>query len=99
MLQNLLKVRYADAPVFLDIASVINAYSLDSRLAVEGQLAPVGRGETFGNTLGTPTANASSISESGSSRTPVATADMPSATDRNNGTTNSVMPLVSLCIL
>jgi len=52
MLQNLLKVRYADAPVFLDIASVINAYSLDSRLAVEGQLAPVGRGETFGNVGG-----------------------------------------------
>jgi len=52
MLQNLLKVRYADAPVFLDIASVINAYTLDSRLAVEGQLAPVGRGETFGNVGG-----------------------------------------------
>jgi starvation-inducible outer membrane lipoprotein len=29
MLLNMLKVRYADAPVFMDIASVINSYSLE----------------------------------------------------------------------
>ena len=44
------------------------------------------RGEAFGNTLGTPTAASSSVIDSGSSRTPVAIADSPSATDRNSGT-------------
>jgi hypothetical protein len=44
------------------------------------------RGEAFGKSLGTPTAASSSVTDSGSSRTPVATADSPSATDRNNGT-------------
>ena len=45
------------------------------------------RGEAFGNSLGMPAANRSSVSESGSSRTPVSIADSPSATDRNSGTT------------
>ena len=47
-------------------------------------------GLAFGRSFGTPTANSSSISESGSSRTPVATADIPSATDRNSGTTKKI---------
>ena len=38
MLLNLVKVRYADAPVFLDIASVINSYSLESDLSLGGSL-------------------------------------------------------------
>ena len=33
MLLNLLKVRYTDAPVFLDISSVINSYSLEGASA------------------------------------------------------------------
>ena len=39
-----------------------------------------------GNTFGMPAAASSSVSESGSRRTPVAIADKPSATDRNSGT-------------
>ena len=45
------------------------------------------RGEALGNSRGTPTAAARSVSESGSSRTPVATAESPSATDRKSGMT------------
>lgn len=49
MLLNLLKVRYADAPVFMDVASVISSYSLEGDLTIGGQIAPQGRsGDTFG---------------------------------------------------
>ena len=48
------------------------------------------RGLAFGRNFGTPTAKRSSISDSGSSRTPVSTADSPSATDRNRGTTKKI---------
>ena len=44
------------------------------------------RGEACGNTLGMPAAASSSVIDSGSSRTPVAIADSPRATDRNSGT-------------
>jgi hypothetical protein len=33
MLLNLVKARYGDAPVFLDIASAINSYSLETDLS------------------------------------------------------------------
>jgi hypothetical protein len=46
-LLNLLKVRYADAPVFLDVASVINSYAREGEFAAGGQVAPVGRGDSF----------------------------------------------------
>jgi hypothetical protein len=48
MLHNLLKVRYSDAPVFLDVASVINAYTWEGDVSVGGQVARVDRGDTFG---------------------------------------------------
>ena len=48
------------------------------------------RGFACGNTLGTPAAKSSNISESGSRCIPVATADRPSATDRNSGTTKKI---------
>jgi hypothetical protein len=48
MLLNLLKVRYIDAPVFIDVASVISSYSLEGDISLSGQYAPVGRGDTFG---------------------------------------------------
>jgi hypothetical protein len=48
-LLNLLKVRYADAPVFMDVSSVISSYSLEGEISLSGQLAPSGRGDTFGN--------------------------------------------------
>src|SRR5690349_14227419 len=36
-LLNLLKVRYADAPVFMDVTSVISAYSVQGDLSIGGQ--------------------------------------------------------------
>ena len=53
MAQNLLKIRYADAPVFLDVTSVTNAYSLDGQLSIGGQVTPIGRsGDTFASVGG-----------------------------------------------
>jgi len=48
LLLNLLKVRYYDAPVFMDIASVINSYALEHGVDATAQVAPVSRaGDTF----------------------------------------------------
>ena len=48
MLLNLLKVRYADAPVFLDVTSVISSYEFHGQAGVFGQRAPEGRaGDSF----------------------------------------------------
>lgn len=48
MLLNLVKVRYSDAPVFLDVTGVINAYSLEGEVSLAGQSSPPGRaGDTF----------------------------------------------------
>jgi hypothetical protein len=48
MLLNLVKVRYSDTPIFLDVASVINQYSLETGVNVAGQVAPEGReGDTY----------------------------------------------------
>lgn len=47
-LLNLLKVRYAEAPVFMDVTSVISAYSVEGDIRVGGQYTPIGRsGDTF----------------------------------------------------
>ena len=47
-LLNLLKVRYDDAPVFMDVTSVISAYSVQGDISVGGQVTPLGRsGDTF----------------------------------------------------
>jgi hypothetical protein len=48
MLLNLVKVRYADAPVFLDVTSVISSYEFRGEFGVFGQKAPAGRaGDSF----------------------------------------------------
>jgi hypothetical protein len=47
MLLNLLKVRYADAPVFMDVTAVISSYSLEGEVRLGGQYAPPGRGDTL----------------------------------------------------
>src|SRR4051812_43218594 len=48
MLLNLLKVRYADAPVFLDVTSVISSYEFHGEAGIFGQQAPEGRaGDSF----------------------------------------------------
>lgn len=48
MLLNLLKVRYSDAPVFLDVSSVIASYTIGANASVRGEYAPPGRGDTLG---------------------------------------------------
>jgi hypothetical protein len=58
MLLNLLKVRYTDAPVFLDVTSVISSYEFHGQAGVFGQEAPQGRaGDSFigGNVNGSYT--------------------------------------------
>lgn len=45
MLLNLLKVRYSDAPVFMDIASVINSYELTGEVNMFGQVARLNSGD------------------------------------------------------
>ena len=45
MLLNLLKVRYTDAPVFMDVASVINSYELTGEVNLFGQIARVNSGD------------------------------------------------------
>jgi hypothetical protein len=52
MLLNLLKVRYADAPVFIDVASVISSYSLEGEYRLFGEYAPPGRGDTVAGVSG-----------------------------------------------
>lgn len=49
MLLNLLKVRYTDTPVFMDVSSVIASYSLETEVRLTGQYASPGRGDTYGN--------------------------------------------------
>jgi len=44
-----LKVRYADAPVFMDVASVISSYAVEGEISLIGQYAPIGRGDAFGS--------------------------------------------------
>ena len=49
LLLNLLKVRYFDAPVFMDVASVINSYALETGVDAGVQVSPRSRaGDTFG---------------------------------------------------
>lgn len=45
MLLNLLKIRYTDAPVFMDIASVINSYELTGEVNLFGQVARINSGD------------------------------------------------------
>lgn len=40
MLLNVVKVRYLDTPVYLDISSVISSYSLDGEMNLSGNLRP-----------------------------------------------------------
>src|SRR5512135_3658827 len=47
MLINMVRLRYGDTPGFLDVASVINQYSLETGVSLSGQLARTGAGDTF----------------------------------------------------
>jgi len=59
MLLNIVKLRYADTPVFLEVSSVISSYQLQSQLSLLGTLSynltanlpdALGRGATLGAT-------------------------------------------------
>ena len=47
MLLNMLKIRYSDAPIFMDVASVINSYEVSGDVSLGGQVAEVGRADQF----------------------------------------------------
>lgn len=53
MLVNMVKVRYGDAPIFLDVASVINQYAVEGLVDLRATWAsPKGGGPGLGNFLG-----------------------------------------------
>lgn len=49
LLLNIVKLRFADAPAFLEVASVVSGYSLETGVSLSGQVSPESlRGDTFG---------------------------------------------------
>ena len=48
LLLNIVKTRYADAPAFLEVVSVVSGYSLETGVSLSGQFSPESlRGDTF----------------------------------------------------
>ena len=48
LLLNIVKTRYADAPAFLEVVSVVSGYSLETGVSLDGQFSPQSmRGDTF----------------------------------------------------
>lgn len=47
-LLNVVKLRYLDVPVFLDVGQIVSGYTLETGVSLSGQVAPVDRGDTFG---------------------------------------------------
>ena len=52
MLLNLLKVRYSDAPVFMDVSSVINSYEMVGEVNLRGAAEEIGRNDLLGASIG-----------------------------------------------
>lgn len=52
MLLNIVKIRYADAPVFLDVNSIISQYALDSAITLNSSWSSPKEGFGGGNILG-----------------------------------------------
>jgi hypothetical protein len=46
-LLNIVKLRYMDLPVFVDVASIVSGYSMETAINVNGQVAKTGAGDTF----------------------------------------------------
>jgi hypothetical protein len=51
-LLNVVKLRYLDVPIFLDVGQIVSGYTLETGVSLSGQVAPVGRGDTFGGVGG-----------------------------------------------
>ena len=48
LLLNIVKLRYGEAPTFLDVVSVVSGYSLETGVSLNGQFSPQAlRGDTF----------------------------------------------------
>ena len=47
MLLNLVKTRYLDLPIYLEVGQIVSGYSLETSLSVNGQVAKTGAGDTF----------------------------------------------------
>ena len=46
-LLNIVKLRYLDLPVFLDVGQIVSGYTLETGVDLSGQFAEMGRGDTF----------------------------------------------------
>ena len=46
-LLNIIKLRYMDLPVFMDVASIVSGYSMETSINIGGQGAKAGAGDTF----------------------------------------------------
>jgi hypothetical protein len=46
-LLNIVKLRYFDAPVFLEVSSVISSYTLQGEVSLASRIFPFSRGDTF----------------------------------------------------
>jgi len=47
MLLNLVKTRYLDLPIYLDVGQIVSGYTLETGVSLSGQLAKVGAGDQF----------------------------------------------------
>lgn len=51
-LLNIVKIRYEDLPIFLDVSSIVTGYSLDTSATIGGQITGVGGAGNYGSASG-----------------------------------------------
>jgi len=54
-LLNIVKIRYEDLPIFLDVSSIVTGYSLDTGATIGGQITGVGGAGNYGSVNGAAT--------------------------------------------